>query len=196
MQASACPNTPTNITARALRWSAAFTAYRGALEKFADAYCASSRDRAVQLNKRGKRDEAMVLLPRLRAHAFYFGRVESHCFGCENVFQARKPREWPSVFSDIIRRLPRNAQAHYSLQMPFASSRAVTTRRCSPCARPCRSMTRPMPGSAVYPRDETFIEPDGEFDIARLKLLEPDPAKRHSYYSLEEVGQRLRCGTV
>jgi tetratricopeptide (TPR) repeat protein len=175
---------------RAGLYERAFTGYRGALEKFSDAYCIQSR-LAVQLNKRGKRDEAMVHYRRAyELMPSSFGRVESHCFGCENVFQGEEAQGMAErVFSDIIRRSPRNAQAHYLLAylreqqgrydqavQPLRAAVSIDDRYLNAWKR--------LQDLA----DETFIEPD-ELDIARLKLLELDPMKRHSYYSLEEVGQ-------
>ena len=64
----------------------AFAGYRKALEQFADAYCVQSR-LAIRLMEAGRREEAFEHYRRAyELMPSSFGRVESHCFGCESVF--------------------------------------------------------------------------------------------------------------
>jgi tetratricopeptide (TPR) repeat protein len=94
----------------------AFATYREALEKFSDAYCIQSR-LAVQLNKQGRRQEALVHYRRAyELMPASFGRVESHCFGCESVFEGPDAQTLAErTFNDIIRRTPDKPQAYYLL---------------------------------------------------------------------------------
>ena len=94
----------------------AFQTYREALEKFSDAYCIQSR-LAVQLNRQGRRKEALEHYRRAyELMPSSFGRVESHCFGCESVFQGAEAQSIAEqVFMDIIRKSPERPQAQYLL---------------------------------------------------------------------------------
>ena len=94
----------------------AFEGYRAALNDFSDAYCIQSR-LAVQLGKLGLQDEAMKHYRRaFELMPESFGRVESHCFGCESVF-ADGPAQAvaESVFTDLIKGQPTKPQAPYML---------------------------------------------------------------------------------
>ena len=90
--------------------------YEEASEQFADAYCVQSR-LAIQLTKSGQYDQAQQhyrkayeLMPDS------FGRVESHCFGCENIFSdARAQSIADSVFSEMVIETPDKPQVHYML---------------------------------------------------------------------------------
>jgi tetratricopeptide (TPR) repeat protein len=168
----------------------AFKTYRDALELFSDAYCIQSR-LAVQLNKQGRRKEALEHYR--RAYELMpdsFGRVESHCFGCESVFQDVEAQGIAErVFTDVIKASPGKAQAHYLLAylretqgdhagavQPLRSAVGIDGRYLNAWKR-------------LYEiADHTFIEP-GERDIATLKLLELDPLQRHTHYSVDEVGR-------
>jgi tetratricopeptide (TPR) repeat protein len=168
----------------------AFADYRAALEKFSDAYCIQSR-LAVQLNKQGYRAEALEHYRRAyELMPSSFGRVESHCFGCESVFQDDESQSIAEgVFADIIRKSPGRAQAHYLLAYLREQQG-----RYEDAVRPLRAAV------SIDDRylnawkrlqdlgEKTYIDA-GERDIARLKLLQLDPLQRHGYYSLDHVGQ-------
>jgi tetratricopeptide (TPR) repeat protein len=167
----------------------AFSTYREALEKFSDAYCIQSR-LAVQLNKQGRRKEALEHYR--RAYELMpdsFGRVESHCFGCENVFQGEESQSLAErIFTDIIRKSPGKPQAHYLLAYLREQQG-----RYEDAVQPLRAAVslddhylnawKHLDDVA----DKTFIEA-AERDIARMKLLELDPLQRHAHYDLMEVG--------
>jgi tetratricopeptide (TPR) repeat protein len=168
----------------------AFKTYREALALFSDAYCIQSR-LAVQLNKQGRRKEAMEHYRRAyQLMPDSFGRVESHCFGCESVFQdAEAQGIAETVFTDIIRATPGKAQAHYLLaylretQGDHAAALQPLRAAVGIDGRYLNAWKR-LDGLAAH----TYVEP-GERDIARLKLLELDPLKRHASYELVEVGR-------
>jgi tetratricopeptide (TPR) repeat protein len=168
----------------------AFDTYRDALELFSDAYCIQSR-LAVQLNKQGRRREALEHYR--RAYELMpesFGRVESHCFGCESVFQDSEAQGIAErVFSDVIRVTPGKAQAHYLL--------AYLRETKGDYEGAVQSLRSAVGIDGKYLNawkrlhdigDKTYLDP-GEQDIARLKLLELDPLQRHSHYDLSEVAQ-------
>jgi tetratricopeptide (TPR) repeat protein len=167
----------------------AFKGYREALEQFADAYCIQSR-LAVQLNKQGRRAEALEHYR--RAYELMpdsFGRVESHCFGCESVFQGEESQSLAErVFTDAIRKTPAKAQSYYLL----AYLRQQQDRPAE-AIQPLRQAVSLDPHYLnawvhLYQAGEhTYVEP-GELDIARLKLLELDPLQRHARYSTATVG--------
>lgn len=88
--------------------------YLKSLEFFQDAYCIQSRV-AVRLYDEGRVEEALEhyrkayeLMPSS------FGLVESHCFGCENVFKGEEPQSIADeVFSGLLETQPKKPQVHY-----------------------------------------------------------------------------------
>ena len=167
----------------------AFKGYRAALEQFSDAYCIQSR-LAVQLYSQGRRTEALEHYR--RAYELMpdsFGRVESHCFGCESVFQGSDAQSMAErVFNDVIHKTPAKPQAYYLLAYLRQQQE-----------RPADALQPLRQAVSLDPRylnawvhlyeigEHTYIEP-GELDIARLKLLELDPLQRHARYTLNSVG--------
>ena len=96
--------------------SRAVKMYQDSLNHFTDAYCIQSR-LAVHLSELGQHDlaakhyeKAFELMPDS------FGRVESHCFGCEGAFtgtQAQVVAE--RVFNSLATKTPNKPQVHYLL---------------------------------------------------------------------------------
>ena len=88
--------------------------YKRSLTLFADAYCIQSR-LAVQLAEQGRHDEAEQYYQ--RAYELMpdsFGRVESHCFGCEGVFSGEQAQGIAErVFTRLIEERPDSPQVHY-----------------------------------------------------------------------------------
>jgi len=90
--------------------------YREALTHFSDAYCIQSR-LAIKLMAQGKAQEALVhyrkayeLMPDS------FGRVESHCFGCERAFAGEVQQTLAErVFTEMSEKTPDKAQVFYLL---------------------------------------------------------------------------------
>lgn len=90
--------------------------YKLSLKVFEDAYCIQSR-LAVQLASAGRWKEAEVhyrkayeLMPDS------FGRMESHCFGCEGVFEGVEAQQVAeAVFLKLAEKTPRKPQVHYLL---------------------------------------------------------------------------------
>jgi len=90
--------------------------YTDSLNKFADAYCIHAR-LAVQLSDMGKFEEAAEHYR--RAYELMpdsFGRVESHCFGCERAFDGERAQGIAEkVFTQLAAKTPNKPQIHYLL---------------------------------------------------------------------------------
>ena len=90
--------------------------YEDSLTHFADAYCIQSR-LALRLSELGQHEEAekhyrraFELMPES------FGRVESHCFGCERAFDGEKAQSIAEkVFTSLAKTAPQKPQVHYLL---------------------------------------------------------------------------------
>ena len=166
----------------------AFAGYRAALDQFSDAYCIQSR-LAVQLSKVGLHEEALKHYR--RAYELMpdsFGRVESHCLGCETVFadgQAQSVAE--SVFTTVLKRVPSKPQGHYMLgylrkEQGRYGEALDLFRQAVNLDADYLNAWRQMNELG----DKTYMEPR-ERDAARMKLLELDPRQRHVHYDLKEV---------
>jgi tetratricopeptide (TPR) repeat protein len=90
--------------------------YEDSLTHFADAYCIQSR-LAIQLADLGLHEQAeehyrkaYELMPES------FGRVESHCFGCERAFEGERAQSIAErVFTQLAEKAPNKPQVHYLL---------------------------------------------------------------------------------
>ena len=94
----------------------AIAMYQEGLDHFADAYCIQSR-MAIQLAALGKTSEAAEHYR--RAYELMpdsFGRVESHCFGCERVFNGEQAQSIAEkVFTQLVADRPNKPQVYYLL---------------------------------------------------------------------------------
>jgi tetratricopeptide (TPR) repeat protein len=92
----------------------AIAQYQRALGLFADAYCIQSR-LAIRLASENRMDEAIEHYK--RAYELMpdsFGRVESHCFGCESAFAGERPQAVAErVFLGLIAMPPVKPQVFY-----------------------------------------------------------------------------------
>ncbi|SIO09165.1 Tetratricopeptide repeat-containing protein [Singulisphaera sp. GP187] len=90
--------------------------YRESLTYFADAYCIQSR-LAVQLAQSGDLEAASEHYKRaFELMPESFGRVESHCFGCEGVFGGLIAEQIAEqVFMKLVAAEPENPRVHYLL---------------------------------------------------------------------------------
>lgn len=102
-------------------WSAGFLSeavrrYEESLNDFADAYCIQSR-LALRYSEMG--DDAKAEEHYIRAFELMpdsFGRVESHCFGCEGAFTSPKAQNAAErVFTRLLTSPPVKAQVYYLL---------------------------------------------------------------------------------
>jgi tetratricopeptide (TPR) repeat protein len=94
----------------------AIAMYEDSLLKFEGAYCIQSR-LALRLSEAGKHEEAAEHYR--RAYELMpnsFGRVESHCFGCEAAFKGREAQTIADkVFTSLAKTDPNKPQVHYLL---------------------------------------------------------------------------------
>ncbi|TLD72736.1 tetratricopeptide repeat protein [Phragmitibacter flavus] len=90
--------------------------YESALHLFADAYCIQSR-LALRYSELGEFDKAE--LHYRRAYELMpdsFGRIESHCFGCEGAFRGERAQNVADkVFTKLAAEKPDKAQVFYLL---------------------------------------------------------------------------------
>lgn len=90
--------------------------YEDSLMKFEGAYCIQSR-LALRLSELGKHVEAAEHFQ--RAYELMpdsFGRVESHCFGCERAFQGEQAQSIADkVFNSLAKTQSQKPQVHYLL---------------------------------------------------------------------------------
>jgi tetratricopeptide (TPR) repeat protein len=94
--------------------SRAIEEYKTALTSFADAYCIQSR-LGRDLAEEGRAAEAAEHFRRaFELMPDSFGRVESHCFGCESAFAGReRQRIAEEVFTALLAKTPVKPQAFY-----------------------------------------------------------------------------------
>jgi tetratricopeptide (TPR) repeat protein len=167
----------------------AFAGYREALGHFSDAYCVQSR-LAVRLYEQGRRTEALEHYRRAyELMPASFGRVESHCFGCESVFQGpEQQRVAEQVFNGFLSKEPNKPQVHYLLGYlekerglhGEALKRFNTAVSLDP---EYLNAWKHLHELAAH----VYVEPRAR-DAVRMKLLELDPAQRHVRYDLADVG--------
>lgn len=95
-------------------YKTAIEGYRKSLAFFQDAYCIQSRI-AVRLYDEGQTEEAMKHYKKAyELMPSSFGRVESHCFGCESVFKGEQPQSIAEeVFQNLLLTQPEVPQVHY-----------------------------------------------------------------------------------
>jgi tetratricopeptide (TPR) repeat protein len=88
--------------------------YNQSLEHFADAYCLQSR-LAVYHAEMGENDKAEQYYQRaFELMPSSFGRVESHCFGCEGAFSGKTAQSIAErVFKGLIQKNPKHPQTYY-----------------------------------------------------------------------------------
>ncbi len=102
-------------------WSAGMTGqalalYEEALKEFADAYCIQSR-LALRYSDLGNFEKAAEHYQRaFELMPSSFGRVESHCFGCEGAFSGEIAQQIAEqTFEELAEKTPDNPQVFYLL---------------------------------------------------------------------------------
>lgn len=166
----------------------AIAMYKEALGFFSEAYCIQSR-LALQLMKEKKEAEALEHYQ--KAYELMpdsFGRVESHCFGCEKAFEGKKAQGLAEkVFSEMLKKQPGKAQVHYLLgylrQEQGRYAEALEYFRQAVALDPLYlNAWKHIEGL----KDEVRIDPR-VLDEVSLKLLALDPSGRHSSPDLKSV---------
>jgi len=166
----------------------AIAIYAKALERFADAYCIQSR-LAIELNSSG--DTLLAQEHYRRAYELMpssFGRMESHCLGCERAFGGATAQTIAeSVFDDLVKKMPSNPQVHYLLgylrEEQQRYPEAVTQYRVA------TSLDGDYLNAWKHLSElsEKIDVPRADRDAAALRLYELDPLRRHVYSSPEKV---------
>lgn len=159
--------------------------YEESLKTFADAYCTQAR-LAVQLAEAGFQDEAEAHYR--RAYELMpdsFGRVESHCFGCERAFEGERAQGVAeTVFTRILTQRPNHPQAHYLLgylrqeqqRFPEAATSYLAAVRIDPDYFNAWARLQEVSEETALParvRDQIIAQ-----------LLRLDPAGRHAQANL------------
>jgi tetratricopeptide (TPR) repeat protein len=176
----------------------AFAGYREALGHFSDAYCIQSR-LAVQLNKQGQHEQAAEHYRRAyELMPVSFGRVESHCFGCESVFDGAQPQSIAAeVFQSLVKKDPQNPRVHY-LQGYLLEEEGHYT-EALPAFRAAVQIDESYLNAWRHLQQvgEHIYLNAGDRDVVTIKLLELDPQQRHGTYDTGRVGDlRLLWDTV
>lgn len=156
--------------------------HEGSLQLFADAYCVHAR-LALQLSEAGQQDaaeehyrRAYELMPES------FGRVESHCFGCERAFDDERAQSVAEkVFTRILAAQPRNPQIHYLLGYLREEQQ-----RFPEAARAYQQAVALDPDylnawSRLQGLDTRALLPAAMRDQIVAQLLRLDPESRHTY---------------
>jgi len=162
--------------------------YEAALLDFADAYCIQSR-LALRYSELGQFEKAEQHY--LRAFELMpdsFGRVESHCFGCEGAFKGKRAQNVADkVFTQLASKPPVKAQVHYLLGYLRSAQD-----RDQEAADAYRLAVKTDPDylnawkSLAQLADEVQMSRE-EAQGAALQLLRLDPSGRHSSPDLKEV---------
>lgn len=118
-----------------------------------------------------------------------FGRVESHCFGCESVFNGSQAQGIAEdVFQKLVAREPTNPQVHY-LQGYLLEGEG----RFGPAAAASRQAVQ-IDGDYLnawrhlLDLNQHMVLERVDRESATLKLLELDPGQRHVHYDLGALG--------
>ncbi|MEO6036092.1 MAG: tetratricopeptide repeat protein [Verrucomicrobiota bacterium] len=162
--------------------------YEESLKLFADAYCIQSR-LAIQLSELGLHDEAEAHYR--RAYELMpdsFGRVESHCFGCERAFEGKRAQSLAEkVFTDFAKKFPDKPQVHYLLgylreeQERYAEALPLfqTAVRLDPAYLNAWKKLQELTQHVRLPKPE---QNEIAFSILRL-----DPLSRHVHPSFDSI---------
>jgi tetratricopeptide (TPR) repeat protein len=162
--------------------------YEQALDYFSDAYCIQSR-LAVQLAALGKIAEAEEHYR--RAYELMpdsFGRVESHCFGCERVFDGERAQSIAEkVFVQLAAERPNKPQVHYLLgylrqeeeHYNAALTNYLTAVRLDPDYLNAWVKVQEV-------SEQTLLSPQKRDEIA-FSILRLDPLQRHAQADYQRI---------
>ena len=155
--------------------------YQEALTFFADAYCIQSR-LAVQLSEMGLHElaeqhyiKAFELMPDS------FGRMESHCFGCEGVFESEQAQNVAErVFTRLVQASPDKPQLHY-LRAYLKESQKQTQEALAGYRKAVELDPDYINAwKKLSQLSHTIFLPAEERDAIAMNLLRLDPLRRHS----------------
>jgi tetratricopeptide (TPR) repeat protein len=166
----------------------AIAMYEEGLTHFSDAYCIQSR-LAIQLSALGQTQAAEEHYR--RAYELMpdsFGRVESHCFGCERVFEGESAQSIAEkVFSKLAVEQPYKPQVHYLLGYLREEQQRMAEARTNYLAA---TQLDPDYLNAWVHRDivshHVRTSPKESDDIT-FNLLRLDPLQRHQQLNFSKV---------
>ena len=174
-------------------YARAIRLYRESLGFFQDAYCIQSR-LAVRLAGDGRMDEAVEHYRRaFELMPDSFGRVESHCFGCEHVFSGEQSQGVAEeVFTRMLAARPDKPQLHYLLGYLRQEQK-----RQAEAAEHFRRAVQLDPlylnaWNKLAGLEEELKFTPGQRDDLMLKLTELDPGRRHVSPDLARVTDLAR----
>ncbi len=155
--------------------------YEASLLDFSDAYCIQSR-LAVRLMEAGRVDEAAEHYRRaFELMPDSFGRVESHCFGCEGAFRGPVAQGVAErVFERLARERPDDAQVPYLVGYLAEERGDLEAARAGYRAAVDLDPLYLNAWKNLFELGERMRLPDGEEDEALLALLRLDPLGRHA----------------
>jgi tetratricopeptide (TPR) repeat protein len=176
-----------DLNAAGLR-TRAIAKYEEALGLFADAYCIQSR-LAVQLADMGRMTEAEEHYR--RAYELMpdsFGRMESHCFGCERAFKGPLAESLAEkTFTKLVEKSPDKPQLHYLLGYLRKEQ-----------GREKEALKHFMKAVELDPEylnawkmildiSNKLLLPGKERDDAAFALLRLDSARRHAHPDFDQI---------
>lgn len=162
--------------------------YQESLDHFVDAYCIQSR-LAIRLAEMGRHEEAVrhyrkayELMPDS------FGRVESHCFGCEQAFDGQRAQSVAeAVFTGLVVETPNKPQVHYLL----GYLREEQERLLEALAHYQKAVELDPDYLNAWAKigvlSQMVDRPSAERDNAILNIIRLDPLQRHTYANYSEV---------
>ena len=155
--------------------------YETSLLDFSDAYCIQSR-LAVRLMEAGRVDEAAEHHRRaFELMPDSFGRVESHCFGCEGAFRGAVAQGVAEkVFERLARERPDDAQVPYLVGYLAEERGDLEAARAGYRAAVDLDPLYLNAWKNLFELGERMRLPEGEEDEALLALLRLDPLGRHA----------------
>jgi tetratricopeptide (TPR) repeat protein len=167
--------------------------YDRALGLFSDAYCIQSR-LARQLAALGRMDEAAIHYRKaFELMPVSFGRMESHCFGCERAFNGRTAGAIAEkTFKDMLEKEPSKPQLYYLLGYLYMeqdrNAEAVANFHKAAQLDPdyINAWRNIIQVGQDYQLDPNLRD-EAVFNVLRL-----DPAGRHEAPSLDKVRDLVR----
>jgi tetratricopeptide (TPR) repeat protein len=162
--------------------------YQEALGHFADAYCVQSR-LALRLSEMGRNDEAEQHYQ--RAYELMpdsFGRMESHCFGCEGAFRGRRAQSTAEkVFTALAAKTPDKPQIYYLLG--YLREQQERYVEALPFYRKAVALDPDYLNAWKHIHDlrNHIALPIADRDAAVLNLLRLDPQSKHEDAKLDQV---------
>jgi tetratricopeptide (TPR) repeat protein len=166
----------------------AINLYQESLNFFRDAYCIQSR-LALRLTKEGRFTEAEAHYQKaFELMPDSFGRVESHCFGCEGAFEGKQAQGIAErVFTQLIQTQATKPQVHYLMgylrEQQKRHAEALTF---------YQEAVRLDPEylnawKKILGLDDELELGGNQRDEINLKLISLDPRLKHTQASLEKA---------